>query len=80
MVRQTLKILQQMPQDFKSVPDHFETLCIKGLINTQSFKSNRLLFLKIKCHKGSFFHWLLRALSIEIGQKGSKIFEKRLKV
>ena len=32
MVRHTLKILQQMLQDFKSVSDHFEILCIKGLI------------------------------------------------
>ena len=31
MVRHTLKILQQMLEDFKSVPDHFGTLCIKGL-------------------------------------------------
>ena len=28
MVRHTLKILQQMLQDFQSVPDHFQTLCI----------------------------------------------------
>ena len=33
MVRHTLKILQQMLQDFKSVSDHFGTLCIKGLRN-----------------------------------------------
>ena len=32
MVRHTLKILQQMQQDFKSVSDHSGTLCIKGLI------------------------------------------------
>ena len=32
MVRHTLKILQQMLQDFESVSDHFGTLCIKGLI------------------------------------------------
>ena len=31
MVRQTLKILQQMLQDFKSMSDHFTTLRIKGL-------------------------------------------------
>ena len=31
MVRHTLKILQQMLQDFKNVSDHFRTLCIKGL-------------------------------------------------
>ena len=31
MVRQTLKILHQMHQDFWKVPDHFEKLCIKGL-------------------------------------------------
>ena len=31
MVRHTLKILQQMLQDFKSVTDHFGTLYIKGL-------------------------------------------------
>ena len=31
MVRHTLKILQQMLQDFKSVSDDFGTLCIKGI-------------------------------------------------
>ena len=31
----TLKILQQMMQDFYSVSDHFATLCIKGLILSQ---------------------------------------------
>ena len=32
MVRHSLKILQQMVQDFLSVSDHFEALCITGLI------------------------------------------------
>ena len=32
MVRQTLKILQQMLQDFESMSDHCGTLCIIGLI------------------------------------------------
>ena len=42
MVRHTLKILHQMLQDFKSVSDQFETLCIKGLRNRKSdFSSNR---------------------------------------
>ena len=36
MVRQTLKILQHLPQDFSSVSDHFGTLCIKGLIELGS--------------------------------------------
>ena len=31
IVKHTLKILQQMLQDFLSVFDHFGTLCIKGL-------------------------------------------------
>ena len=31
MIKHTLKILQQMLQDFKSVSDHFGTSCIKGL-------------------------------------------------
>ena len=31
MVRHTLKILQQMLQDFESVSDHFTTLRSKGL-------------------------------------------------
>ena len=31
MVRHTLKILQQMLQDFESVSDHFGALCMKGL-------------------------------------------------
>ena len=34
MVRHTLKILQQMMQDFK-MSDHFGTLCIKGLTFTE---------------------------------------------
>ena len=38
MVRHTLKILQQMQQDFLSVSDHFGTLCIKGL-NSDFIKS-----------------------------------------
>ena len=32
MVRCTLKILQQMLQEFESVSDNFGTLCIKGII------------------------------------------------
>ena len=32
MIRHTLKILQQMLQDFKSVSDHFTTLRSKGLM------------------------------------------------
>ena len=32
MVRHTLKILQQMLQDFKNVSDHFTTLRSKGLM------------------------------------------------
>ena len=31
MVRNTFKILQHLLQDFKSVSDHFGTLCIKEL-------------------------------------------------
>ena len=31
MVRHTLKILQQILQDYWSLSDHFGTLCIKGL-------------------------------------------------
>ena len=31
MLRQTLEILQQKLQDFKSVSDHFGTLCINEL-------------------------------------------------
>ena len=31
MVRHTLKIFQQMLQDFQSVSGHFVALCIKGL-------------------------------------------------
>ena len=33
MAKHTLKILQQMLQDFYSVFDHFGTLCIKGLLS-----------------------------------------------
>ena len=39
MVRHTLKILQQMLQDFKSEPDHFGALRIKG---SSEFKSINL--------------------------------------
>lgn len=39
------------------------------LINSPIFKSNRLLFLKIKCHKESILHWLLRSLGIATGRK-----------
>ena len=35
MVRHTLKVLQQMLQDFKSVSDHFGTLYIKKLKLTE---------------------------------------------
>ena len=31
MIRHTLKISQHLLQDFQSVPEHFGTLCIKGL-------------------------------------------------
>ena len=31
MFRRTLKILQQMLQDFETVSDHLGALCIKGL-------------------------------------------------
>ena len=34
MVRHTLKILQQMLQDFKGVSDHLKTLRSKGLIKS----------------------------------------------
>ena len=40
MVRHTLKILQQMLQDFQSVSDHFGTLCIKGLSIAKHFPSD----------------------------------------
>ena len=42
------------------------------LVNSSSFKSNRLLFLEIKCHKESCPHWLLRSLDIVIE---AKVFE-----
>ena len=41
MVRHSLKVLQEILQDFKSVPDHFGTLSIKGLMTF-----NRYLFLQ----------------------------------
>ena len=31
MVRHTLKVLQDQPQDFKSLSDHFGTFCIEWL-------------------------------------------------
>ena len=39
MVRHTLKILQQMLQDFENGSDHFGTLCIKGLTGNVSGKN-----------------------------------------
>ena len=44
MVRHTLKVLQHLLQVFKSVSDHFETLCIKGL------KETDLQFVGTKAH------------------------------
>ena len=41
MVGHTLKILQQMLQDFYSVSETFGTLCIKGLIAKQLFAFSR---------------------------------------
>ena len=41
MVRHVLKILQHLLEDFQSVPDHFEILCIKGLRNNFAFVSRR---------------------------------------
>ena len=44
MVRQTLKILQQMLQDFKSVSDHFGTLCMNGLKQERLFYYSQLYY------------------------------------
>ena len=44
MVKNTLKILQHLLQDFKGVSDHFDTLCIKKL------KAKNNVF------RGSFFN------------------------
>ena len=43
MVRHTLKIWQQMLQDFESVSDHFGALCIKGLNNKVELFCMKLL-------------------------------------
>ena len=45
------------------------------LIISLSFKSNWLLFLKIKCHKGPFLQLLLRSLSTVIGVKILKVLD-----
>ena len=48
MVRHTLKIFQQMLQDFQSVSGHFVALCIKGLTDeftTFSEKKNPTVLL-----------------------------------
>ena len=55
MVGHTLKILQQLLQDFLSVSDHFGTLCIKGLkcindtdfqiLNSESHGTGNFIFL-----------------------------------
>ena len=44
MVRHTLKILQQMLQDFWSISDHFTTLQSKGLRKEPSAKLKELIF------------------------------------
>ena len=49
MVGHTLRILQQILQDFKSVSDHFGTLCIKGLKHSQ-VECTRHLTLMLKCY------------------------------
>ena len=63
MVRNTLKILQQMLQDFQSVSYHFGTLCIKVLMHIlilalRPHKDNLLskvkIFLVIKCVFNTF--------------------------
>ena len=46
-----------------------------NLVNSLSFKSNWLLFPKIKCHKESFPHGLLRSLGIAIGPKILKVIK-----
>ena len=52
MVRHILKFLQHLLQDFWSVPDHFGTLCIKGLINISVKHLWLSMFAKIvKCKR-----------------------------
>ena len=41
MVRHTLKILQQMLQDFQSVPGHFGTLWTKGYTWPKDYKPSQ---------------------------------------
>ena len=49
MVRYTLKNLQHLLQVFKSVSDHFETLCIKKLIiESQIFSKDLSVGLKTR--------------------------------
>ena len=43
MVRHTLKIVQQMLQDFSSVSDHLGTLCSKGLTSSHLLKVTKFL-------------------------------------
>ena len=42
MVRNSSKILQQMLQDLWSASDHFETLCIEGLMEWEMFVSGKV--------------------------------------
>ena len=55
MVRYTLKILQQMLQDFESVSDRFGTLHIKGLRHpTEKNESlNHTLYKQTSYHKST---------------------------
>ena len=43
MVKHTLKILQQMLQDFKSVSDHFTTLQSKGLLHASFSNKSQII-------------------------------------
>ena len=44
MVRHTLKILQHLLQNFKSVSDHFGTLCIKGFNSDNKTDEQKVTF------------------------------------
>ena len=49
MVRYTLKILQQMLQDFLSVSDHFRKLCIKVLNPSEDHKEESHYRVYLQC-------------------------------
>ena len=80
MVRQTLKILQHLLQDFKSLSDHFGALCIKGLnfAELTFFTMTVHLKLYINCGYLQIFFFLMKATDFwkSVAEVGSFLQKK----